>query len=121
MQIISPVEARIRFPVRWGEILAATAPSYLEIPHQKLERRSPGEDDFPPVEASPRFPWRESDSGALARIRYRCAGANPFPVRWGEILVATALSYLESIVGEMQSGRRFANPFVDLSSITRVK
>ena len=106
MQRISPVKARIRSPVRWGEILAATAPSYLEIPHQKLETRSPGEDDFPPVEASPNLVF---------------LGANPFPVRWGEILAATALSYLESIVGEMQSGRRFANPFVDLSSITRVK
>ena len=81
--------------MRWGEILAATALSHLEISHQKLERRSPGEDDFPPVKASPNLGFLGEKRSGKGR------GANPFPVRWGEILAATATS----IVGEMQSGR----------------
>ena len=55
MQRISPVEARIRFPVRWGEILAATALSYLKILLQMfapLKSCCPGEDDRPPAAAS---------------------------------------------------------------------
>ena len=51
------LDARWR-PSRW---MMRKERSYLEILHQMLERWSPGEDNFPPVEPLQcRHPWREA-------------------------------------------------------------
>ena len=61
-----------------------------------LERCSLGEDDFPPVKASPNLGFLGENVVRLVHFPRR--GANPFPVRWGEILASTALSYLEYLI-----------------------